>query len=293
MSSRSRKEALPLRRLNMTRNKAGRQEKAGQKMAKFCALYSGSSGNCTYIASGGTAVLVDAGVSCKRILTAMQECQLDREEVQGILLTHEHIDHIRGLKVLLKHLKVPVYASEGTLHYLIANGLVPADARLVEITAPTRIGGMEVTPFATPHDGAETLGFVVHTGDGRKIGVATDLGHVPPQVDAALSTCDLVLLESNYDEGMLACGPYPYYLKRRIKSPNGHLSNEDCCAQVQRLIEGGTTRFVLGHLSQQNNLPMLARQTVLSALEAAGCREGVDYILQVARRSQPSEIILL
>ncbi len=262
-------------------------------MAKFCALYSGSSGNCTYIAGGGTAILVDTGVSCKRILTAMADSRLDKETVQGILLTHEHDDHIKGLRVLLKHLKVPVYASAGTLGYLIARGLVTADTRLVEITAPTQIGGLEVTPFATPHDGAESLGFVIDTGDGRKIGVATDLGHITQTVDAALSVCDLVLLESNYDEGMLASGPYPYYLKQRIKSPSGHLSNEDCCAQVQRLIQGITTRFVLGHLSQQNNLPLLARQTVLSALEADGCREGTDYILQVARRSQPSELLLL
>ena len=262
-------------------------------MAKFCALYSGSSGNCTYIASGGTALLVDAGVSCKRILTAMADCELEKEAVQGILLTHEHDDHIKGLRVLLKHLKVPVYASAGTLNYLITQNLVPADANLVEITAPTQIGGLEVTPFATPHDGVETLGFVVHTSDGRKIGVATDLGHITTLVDTALAGCDLVLLESNYDEGMLNCGPYPYFLKQRIQSPNGHLSNEACCAQVRRLIEGNTTRFVLGHLSQQNNLPMLARQTVLSALEADGYREGEDYILQVARRSQPSEMILL
>ena len=122
--------------------------------------------------------------------------------------------------------------------------------------------------------------------------MATDLGQVTDGVDRALSGCDLVLLESNYDPGMLACGPYPYYLKKRISSQLGHLSNDDCAAQLVRLVESGTTRLVLAHLSQENNLPQLAFETARSELLAAGCRQGEDYLLQVASRKTPDPMIV-
>lgn len=259
-------------------------------MARFCALYSGSSGNSLYISSGGSALLVDAGVSCKAILTALCERQIDPGTIQGILVTHEHVDHVRGLRVLLKKLPVPVYGSQGTLAAIAEQVQPHTDLRVIDSTM--EIGGQEVTPFATPHDAAQPLGYRICTGDQRTVGVATDLGHVTPEVQTALSGCDLVAIEANYDEGMLRCGCYPYSLKRRIQSECGHLSNDACATQSLQLVQQGTTRLVLGHLSRENNTPTLADQAVAMALTAGGCVQGQDYILQVARRSQPSPMII-
>lgn len=259
-------------------------------MARFCALYSGSSGNSLYLSSGGAALLIDAGVSCKAILTALIRQELEVSALAGILVTHEHVDHVRGLAVLLKRLDLPVYASAGTLAAL--EGTLPPTARLYEISRAREIGGMEVVPFPTPHDAAEPLGFRIHTADGRTVGIATDLGHVTDSVDRALTGCDLVALEANYDPGMLQCGRYPYSLKRRILSGDGHLSNDDCATQALRLVQSGTTRLILGHLSKENNLPALAGQTVITCLQMGGCLREEDYTLQVARRSEPSPIIV-
>lgn len=259
-------------------------------MARFCALYSGSSGNSLYVASGGAALLVDAGVSCKALLTALHQRELDVSSLAGILVTHEHIDHVRGLAVLLKRLTLPVYGSRGTLAAIEEK--LPPSAQLHVLEGPAEIGGMEVAPFSTPHDAAEPMGFRIHTADGRTVGVATDLGHVTDQVDRALSGCDLVALEANYDPEMLRCGPYPYSLKRRIFSWDGHLSNSDCAAQALRLVQSGTTRLILGHLSKENNLPGLARETVQGTLEQEGCVNGVDFTLQVARRSEASPVVV-
>ena len=260
-------------------------------MAKFCALYSGSSGNCMVLSSGGASLLVDAGVSCKAILTALESVGVAPEELQGILVTHEHIDHVRGLRVLLKRLPLPVYASAATLDCLQREGLVPPEADLRPMDAPCIIGGMEVRPFAVPHDAAGPLGFIVTTAEGSRIGIATDLGHVTPDVEEALSGCVTVVLEANYDEYSLHSGPYPYYLKQRIASSYGHLSNPASAALCCRLVEAGTRNLVLCHLSKENNTPMQAADAVCLQLARAGCTLDSDYRLQVASRSQPSPVI--
>ena len=264
----------------------------GPCMARFCTLFSGSSGNCTYIGGGRGGLLVDVGVSCRAAMNALAQVGAETSSLAGILITHEHIDHIRGLKVLLKKVKVPVYSAPETLEFLVRGDYLPPDAQLTPLTAPMEIGGMEVVPFETSHDGVAPQGYRITASDGRKIAVATDLGFVSDQVDRALSGCDLVLLESNYDPGMLSCGPYPYYLKKRIMSPKGHLSNEDCAAQLVRLVETGTTRVVLAHLSQENNLPQLAFETAKSELAASGCRLGEVYLLQVASLKEPDPMIV-
>ena len=260
-------------------------------MSNFCALYSGSSGNSMVVSSGGVSLLVDAGVSCKSILSALQQRNIDISTLQGILITHEHIDHVRGLKVLLKKLPLPVYASEGTLDSLCQTELVPAEADLRVIAQPTEIGGMEVTPFATPHDAAGPLGFAITTGEGERLGIATDLGHITDEVDAALCGCGTVVIEANYDEYSLRTGRYPYYLKQRIASQFGHLSNPASAAQCLRLVQHGARQIVLCHLSQENNSPSMAAEAITGYLHQHGCCVDHDYRLQVARRSQPSDII--
>jgi phosphoribosyl 1,2-cyclic phosphodiesterase len=260
-------------------------------MSRVCPLYSSSKGNSIYLSGGGSALLVDAGVSYRRILEAMGARSLAPEELRGILITHEHIDHIRGLDVLLKRLKIPVYASPETLSFLCRDGHIPPGTTLVECAGTFLVGDIEVTAFDTPHDAVHSLGFRFLMPDERVIGVATDLGHISGTVEHHLTGCDLVLLESNYDPGMLANGPYPYSLKRRIHGQSGHLSNEDCAAEIGRLVQNGSTHFVLCHLSEQNNMPEIAYQATQVRLAAQSLRERLDYLLQVAPAHAPGEVL--
>ena len=251
-------------------------------MARFLPLYSSSSGNSSYLASGQTALLIDAGVGVPSLGKALQAAGVDPAGLQGVVLTHEHIDHIKGIRGVVTRWKLPVYASAAVLDYLIAQNLVPADAILCPLEGTQTIGDLQLTSFATPHDSVGSFGFAFALPDGRRVGIATDLGQVTEQVDSHLLGCDLVMLESNYDEGMLACCKYPYPLKRRIRSQTGHLSNADCANQLVRLAQHGSTRFVLCHLSRESNLPQLAAQTVQLQLQIAGLAEKKDYLLQVA-----------
>ena len=263
-------------------------------MARFCTLYSGSSGNSTYIGTGTGGILVDAGVSCKALLTALSARDIRPDTIRGLFLTHEHIDHIKGVRVLLKKYAIPLFASRETLEWLADRGELPSTGPVQEISASTVIaaGDMEIWPFATSHDSLSSFGYVVNLPDGRRISVATDLGYVSDEVHQAIHGSDLVLLESNYDEAMLRCGPYPYPLKRRIASDSGHLSNDSSALEARTLVDSGTTRLVLGHLSKENNHPELARETVRSELTLAGMAEGGDYLLSVAPRTEPGPMMI-
>lgn len=263
-------------------------------MAMVCPLYSGSSGNSTFIKNKDGGILVDAGVSCRAVKTGLDGIGQSMDGIRAIFVTHEHIDHIRGLKVLLKHHDIPLYASAGTLEYLELHDCIPPDCT-VSVIGPqgVYIGDMHVVPFHTPHDAAESMGFSVELGGGRRVCVATDLGFVTDEVRAHLCGSDLVVLESNYDKRMLECGSYPYPLKRRILGQTGHLSNDHCAEELCCLANNGTTRFFLAHLSRENNVPELARQTAIAALAAGGFEQGIDYLLEVASRSAPSRPMLL
>ena len=251
-------------------------------MARFCSLYSGSSGNCIAVGCGGRYILIDAGRSAKKIKERLSEEEIDPCTVAGIFITHEHIDHIAGVRVLASALKVPVYATEGTAEFLQENGHAKnVDLRLMP-EDQVDMGDMGVSCFATSHDAAESCGFRVECGDGRSISLATDTGVITPAIHGAIEGSDLVYLESNHDITMLYSGGYPYPLKKRIASDRGHLSNEACSAELPALARAGTTRFVLGHLSAENNLPILARQSAVQELGKSGIREGTDYLLAVA-----------
>ena len=249
-------------------------------MARFCPLFSGSSGNCLYIGNADGGVLIDAGVSARRIEKALADREIDPRRIRGIFVTHEHTDHTAGLRVLCKRYGTPVFASSGTLSAL-EEGDVLGTARCLP-WEQADLGDMAVTAFHTLHDCREGMGFCVETSDGRRVGVATDLGVMTDEVRQALCGCDLIHIESNHDVRMLENGPYPYPLKRRILSDHGHLSNEACATELPLLVKGGTTRISLGHLSRENNLPMLAEATAKAALTACGARENVDYLLWVA-----------
>ena len=241
-------------------------------MARFATLYSGSSGNsaviCQETPAGGEFLLVDVGKNCKQTLLALQSLGLQPQGLCGILITHEHADHISGLRVFGKKHPVPVYASAATLAALTAQEAVAPGVPLVPMEAQTqRIAGFGVQAFAASHDAAGCCGFRVQCADGSRMGIVTDLGFVSPTVYDGLRGCGLVALESNYDRGMLWMGRYPYYLKSRIASEQGHLSNDDCAEAVAQLLAEGCTRFALCHLSRENNLPELARAAVLQRLQ--------------------------
>lgn len=262
-------------------------------MARFCSLFSSSSGNCTYIGSSGGGVLIDAGVSAKQISLKLDCIDVRPEDINAIFVTHEHADHVSGLRAFASKYKVPVYATAGTVSALEKSGIANGKFEISVIPENgLECAGQFVKAFKTSHDSAESCGYTVTTSDDRKIAVATDTGVVTDTIKAAVDGCDLILAESNHDIGMLRNGSYPYMLKRRILSEVGHLSNVACGEFVTELIKNGTTRFILGHLSKENNMPELAFQTSKAALDCAGAVQFRDYILKVAGSPEPETVVL-
>lgn len=262
-------------------------------MARLFSLSSSSKGNCYYISGAGSSLLIDAGISLRQITTQLAKYDVNLDCIDGVLITHEHSDHIKGLNVMLKYHNIPVYASSETLDYLSVRGLVPSGAKLVSIDEDFQIGDVVIKAFDTPHDAVHSVGFRLEFPDENKIGFATDLGSVTVGVREKLEGCNLVVLESNFDHAMLESSGYPYMLQRRIKSELGHLANEDCGREIAHLIRTGTTRFVLGHLSEQNNVPALAYETTRSILEALDMVEGADYLLEVAPAKEAGKMVIV
>lgn len=262
-------------------------------MAKFCSLFSSSSGNATYIGSGKTGILIDAGVSAKKIREALTAREIEPSSISAIFVTHEHIDHIKGIRVLASSFGIPVYATEGTMNGLeeagVLNGKFPY--HIIGRNDKIEIGDLLITSFETPHDSNESCGFTVKLPDERKAAVATDIGIMTNEIMNNLVGCDLVMLESNHDIGMLENGIYPYYLKRRILSSTGHLSNEACSVAASQLIERGTTRLFLAHLSGENNIPELAFQTSYAAIYETGAQLNRDYTLEVNQKENSGGIV--
>lgn len=264
-------------------------------MPHFCALFSGSSGNCIYVESEGSAILIDAGVSLKAIKQALGTIGAELASVKAVFITHEHSDHIRGLPVMASKLDIPIYANAGTIRGILDSSPRVPEHRLTELStgAYIELKGMQITSFETSHDSNESVGYTVHTHNGHSFAVATDLGVVDASVAGALRGCEIVMLEANHDTGMLRNGNYPYFLKKRILSEKGHLSNEGCAAELPSLLEAGTRCFILAHLSFENNLPELAVATAVCALTEAGAREGCDYTVEAAPRSGPGRLYQL
>lgn len=256
--------------------------KGGYAMSRFCPLFSSSGGNCSYVGTSEHGILVDAGCSCKSIVGALSDNGIDPESVKAVAITHEHSDHVKGLRVFLKKYKIPVISSAETLKALYAAQLITDDQKTIEISDTAIIDDIAVKRIATSHDCDGSSGFVFSMPDQRKIAVCTDLGYISDQVKKGLLGCDLVMLESNHDINMLKKGPYPFNLKERILSDKGHLSNTACAAFLPELVKSGTTRIVLAHLSRHNNLPTLALSASRAALVDAGLREELDYVLYVA-----------
>lgn len=255
-------------------------------MAKICNLFSGSSGNCTYISGGGDAVLIDAGVSAKQMLSALEQRMLDVQSIRAIFITHSHSDHIKGLRVLLKKLNVPVFASKETLGALILENAFSPDSKYFDIEDTRELPlNMQVDFFKTSHDCPGSGGYVFTFAGGEKAAVCTDLGFVSDEVRQAITGCKTVMIESNHDVGMLQNGVYPFATKQRILSNEGHLSNASCATELPNLIKNGTTEIILAHLSRDNNTPELAEVTAKSVLMENGMRSGIDYSLYIAPKT--------
>lgn len=250
-------------------------------MARIYPLFSSSKGNSTFIGTENGGILIDCGVSCRRLMNALSINRIPAEAVKAIFITHEHSDHVSGLKLFSGKLGCPVYGQKKTLQRLADTDKLSPNSLIVELTdKPVCAAGMEVRCFNTPHDTVQSCGYRITTDDNKTCAVCTDLGHVTEEVHRNLTGCRLVLLESNYDEGMLRIGGYPLYLKERILSATGHLSNDDCAAEIEKLIRSGTFYFVLGHLSQDNNRPYIADNTVRNSLKEFV--DGRDYLLGIA-----------
>lgn len=259
-----------------------------------CPLFSGSSGNCVYVAMGGVRLLVDAGVSATRIEAQLAEIGVEIGSIDAILVTHEHVDHIRGLGVLCRRHHLPVYANEGTWNGILQKeaGIPAACRRMFYTGEDFYIGALDVHPFAIPHDAMEPVGYAIGC-QGLRCGVATDIGHICDGWLEAVSGCQALVLEANHDVEMVRRGPYPQRLKSRILSKRGHLSNEDCASALLTLAERGAQAVFLSHLSADNNLPELAYNTVCEALMRAGYAVGETISVSLARRDRVSDMLVL
>lgn len=254
-------------------------------MARFTTLYSGSSGNCAVVEEQGRYLLVDMGKSCRLTQNALKELGLTPQTLDGILVTHEHSDHVSGLAIFLKYHPVPVYGSAPTLACLAQRGLVPPGTRLIEVDGRTEcVGGFAVQSYETSHDSLACRGYRIAVPSGGVVSIATDLGYVSDEVMANLLLADVAALESNYDTHMLMTGPYPYQLRTRVASHRGHLSNEECAQTLARLWENGCRKFMLCHISQENNTPALALACARAAFLQAGAAPNEDCGLQAAAR---------
>ncbi len=261
-------------------------------MSKFCPLYSSSSGNSTYIGSSDGAILVDAGASLKGITEALSNVGGSIDEIKAIAVTHEHTDHIKCLSTLLKRHKIPLIASKGTAEALKGMGKIPDGTEIIIADGDIEISGITVRRFATSHDCVGSSGYTFTLSDGLKVGVCTDLGVMTDEVRQALIGCTALLIESNHDIEMLRKGPYPPELKLRIMSEKGHLSNNACAVELADFLKNGTTRFILGHLSQHNNLPTVALSAARAALTDVGAEENKDYLLSAAKPQNNGVIYL-
>ncbi len=255
----------------------------------FCSLYSGSSGNSIFIASKETKILVDAGLTGKSIISALENIGEQPQDLQGILITHEHSDHIKGAGILSRKFNLPIYANEKTW-IAMEKSLGKIDPKHIKIIDKDfMVGDLDVSSFRVPHDAVACRGYTVSHG-GKKISVATDMGVFTEEIKRNIMDSDLVLLESNHDVEMLKFGPYPYPLKCRVLSEVGHLSNVDAGKAILEIFGSGSKKIILGHLSGTNNVPELAFKTVENILLEKNLKlgKGLDIELKLASRIRPS-----
>lgn len=262
-------------------------------MFNFCSLYSGSSGNSLFVETPNTKLLIDAGVSSKKIETALKSIDVDPSSLDGILITHEHTDHVQGLGTFSRKFDLPVFVNSKTLDAMPKqkDKIPEKNIKTFEVNDKFSINDLDVKSFSIPHDAANPCGFSILKGD-KKISIATDIGHMTNSIIKNLEESLFVLLEANYDPEVLRCSSYPFNLKNRIAGPTGHLSNEMAGKTISYLLKSGLKNAILGHLSKESNFPELAYQTVVDELISNNYDENALSLL-VAPRDEHSKIIEL
>lgn len=259
----------------------------------FCPLFSGSTGNCSFVAAADTHILVDAGASAARINAALEQIGASLRQIDGVLITHEHVDHIQGVGVLARK-GLKIYANEGTWQAMYLSGKlgdIPASSRVVFTSGHDfGIGSLAISPLSISHDAAEPVGYVIGAR-ARRLAFVTDTGYLPPAVEEATLGVDILMLESNHDVALLESNArYPAQLKRRILSNKGHLSNDMAASLLPRYATSGVSHIALAHLSQENNTPELAFDTAAAALLSQGVDLGSEIRLGMTWPHQVGEI---
>lgn len=251
-------------------------------MSKVCQLFSGSSGNSILILSKGHNFLVDIGVSAKRCENALLQRGVDPKSIDGIFVTHEHNDHAAGIRVFASRYNTPVFAPEACMEPMYEKNFVNDKVHIEKIDYRMELCGVEIKAFQQSHDSADCVGYRFELPNGKSVAVCTDTGYVTDNAKEICSGVDLIFAESNHETSMVETGPYPYCLKQRILGTKGHLSNFACGEFLKELAQSGTTRFVLAHLSRENNMPHIARQNAVAALDEIGLSEDRDFRLYVS-----------
>lgn len=262
---------------------------------KFCSLYSGSSGNSIFVGSDNAKILIDAGLPGKKIDEALKQIGQNPNEIDGIFITHEHIDHIKGVGVLSRKYDIPIYAPQDTWIAMESTigKIKEHNIKVMDRRSNISINDIDIKSFIIPHDAASPVGYTINLG-GKQVSVATDFGTFTREIYDNIKDSEAILIESNYNPQMLDMGPYPYNLKLRIKGVEGHLSNEDCGKAIVQILKNGLgKKIVLGHLSNTNNTPDVAEITVKDILKENNIKIGSDVFLTMANRHNPSEIITL
>lgn len=262
---------------------------------KMCSIASGSSGNCIYIGTEATNLLVDVGISCKRIVEGLNQIGLAGKDIDGILITHEHSDHIGGLGVLCRKYGIPIYATDGTINAIkkVSNLGAIDDSLFHVVRADEKfiLKDITVNPMKISHDAAQPVAYRFQYGS-KRMAVATDLGTYDEYTVESLKGMDVLLLEANHDTNMLQVGPYPYALKQRILGKKGHLSNELSGRLLSRILNDNLKAVFLGHLSKENNLAELAYETVRMEISMAdNPYKPEDFPIFVAERSKVSRMV--
>lgn len=263
----------------------------------FFSVASGSSGNCICLGSDQCHVMIDAGISGKRIEEGMNTYDYTASDMDGVLITHEHSDHIQGLGVVARKYGLPIYATKGTADAILQSSSVgkidPSLFHVIEAGKTFFIGNLEIYPMSISHDAADPVAYLV--SDGRhRVGVVTDLGYYDADIVSHMEGLDALLLEANHDIHMLQVGAYPYPLKQRILGERGHLSNETSGQLLGQILHDGMQHILLGHLSKENNYDELAYETVRLEISLGdNPYRGNDFPIEVAKRDRPSSLIRL
>ncbi|MEM9556921.1 MAG: MBL fold metallo-hydrolase [Acidobacteriota bacterium] len=255
---------------------------------RISVLGSGSGGNAVVVESAGRRLLVDVGFSCRQIGLRLETLGVAPDDIDAILLTHEHSDHCRGLRVLSKKLAAsggpPIHATEGTQQGIEVAEQAASSVRTIRSGQPFEVAGFRVEPFGLPHDAREPVGFAIEDDAGRRLGLVGDLGSLSQRAWARLHDLDALILESNHDVHMLRTGPYPWALKQRVAGRHGHLANHEAAAGLRDLLCDRLRLVVLYHLSRTNNSPALAAEAAAATLDAGGC--GAEVV--VSQQDEPT-----